>query len=106
MDNKHQKTGRPRYEKRRVKLAKLSTRDELNVASYKLDILPGSETIMEEVCEKQNLIQALKKVKENKGAPGVDGMTVDELGPFGWDTMEFVKQSQCYVNWRAGCTEE
>ena len=82
MDNKHQKTERPRYEKRRVKLAKLSTRDELNVASYTLDILPGSETIMEEVCERQNLIQALKKVKENKGAPGIDGMTVDELGPY------------------------
>jgi RNA-directed DNA polymerase len=31
---------------------------------------------MEEVCERGNLRQALKHVKANKGAPGVDGMTV------------------------------
>jgi hypothetical protein len=31
---------------------------------------------MEEICERENLKQALKRVKSNKGAPGVDGMTV------------------------------
>lgn len=34
---------------------------------------------MEEVCERENLKQALKRVKANKGAPGVDGMTVQAL---------------------------
>lgn len=29
--------------------------------------------LMEEVCERGNLQQALKRVKANKGAPGVDG---------------------------------
>lgn len=35
---------------------------------------------MAEVLDKWNLKQALDRVKRNKGAPGIDGMTVDELG--------------------------
>jgi len=35
--------------------------------------------LMEEVCERENLKQALRRVKSNKGAPGVDGMTVQAL---------------------------
>jgi RNA-directed DNA polymerase len=34
---------------------------------------------MEEVCELENCKQALQRVKANKGSPGIDGMTVDEL---------------------------
>jgi RNA-directed DNA polymerase len=34
---------------------------------------------MEEVCERENLKQALRRVRSNKGSPGIDGMTVDEL---------------------------
>jgi len=34
------------------------------------------DRLMEEVCERENLKQALKRVKSNRGAPGVDGMTV------------------------------
>ena len=32
---------------------------------------------MEEVCERENLKEALRRVKANKGSAGVDGMTVD-----------------------------
>ena len=32
--------------------------------------------LMEEVCEQENLKQALQQVKANKGSPGIDGMTV------------------------------
>jgi len=35
--------------------------------------------VWEQVFERKNLLAALKRVKENKGAPGIDGMTVDEL---------------------------
>jgi RNA-directed DNA polymerase len=35
--------------------------------------------LMEQVVGRENLKQALKRVRVNKGAPGVDGMTVDEL---------------------------
>ncbi len=38
-----------------------------------------TEALMEEVCERENCQQALRRVKANKGSPGVDGMTVDEL---------------------------
>jgi group II intron reverse transcriptase/maturase len=34
---------------------------------------------MERVCERPNLQAALKRVRKNKGSPGIDGMTVDEL---------------------------
>lgn len=38
-----------------------------------------TEGLMEEVCERENCQQALRRVKSNKGSPGVDGMTVREL---------------------------
>ena len=34
-------------------------------------------SLMEAVCERDNLKKALRRVKANKGSPGVDGMTVD-----------------------------
>ena len=34
--------------------------------------------LLEEILDKDNLNRAYKRVKANKGAPGVDGMTVDE----------------------------
>ena len=38
-----------------------------------------TEQLMEEVCERENLKRALQRVRSNKGSPGVDGMTVDDL---------------------------
>jgi RNA-directed DNA polymerase len=37
---------------------------------------------MEAVVERENLKKALAQVKRNKGAPGIDGMTVKALGPY------------------------
>ena len=37
---------------------------------------------MEAIVERDNLREALARVKRNKGAAGVDGMSVDELGPY------------------------
>src|SRR5216684_1391269 len=39
----------------------------------------GSQRLMEAVCETENLKRALRRVKANKGSPGVDGMRVDQL---------------------------
>jgi RNA-directed DNA polymerase len=39
----------------------------------------GSQRLMEAVCETGNLKRALRRVKANKGSPGVDGMRVDQL---------------------------
>ena len=40
---------------------------------------PASTTLMEEVCERENLKQALRRVRRNKGSAGIDGMTVEQL---------------------------
>lgn len=41
-----------------------------------------TKCIMERICRHANLNQAYKRVKSNKGAAGIDGMTVDELLPW------------------------
>jgi len=42
----------------------------------------NTDRIMEEVCERGNLKQALRQVRANKGSAGVDRMTVDQLGDY------------------------
>jgi RNA-directed DNA polymerase len=39
----------------------------------------STNRLMEEVCERENLKEALRRVKANKGSPGVDGMTVSGI---------------------------
>jgi RNA-directed DNA polymerase len=39
----------------------------------------GNDSLMEQVVERSNAKAALKRVRQNKGSPGTDGMTVDEL---------------------------
>jgi RNA-directed DNA polymerase len=41
-----------------------------------------TDRLMEEVCQRENLNDAYCRVKTNKGAPGIDGMTVDDLLPW------------------------
>lgn len=38
--------------------------------------------LMEEVCERENLKRALRRVRGNKGSAGLDGMTVEQLPAF------------------------
>ena len=42
----------------------------------------GTESLMEAVVERGNLLAALRRVKQNKGGPGVDGMTAGELDAY------------------------
>src|SRR6476620_11551790 len=42
----------------------------------------NAHRIMEEVCERANMKEALRQVKSNKGSAGVDRMTVDQLGDY------------------------
>ena len=39
----------------------------------------STNRLMEEVCERENLKKALRRVKANKGSAGVVGMTVGEI---------------------------
>lgn len=54
-------------------------RAELRVADQEPESEGTVERLMEEICEPENLRKALKRVQRNKGAPGIDGMTVKEL---------------------------
>ena len=38
-----------------------------------------TQALLAQVLERANLQRALKQVRQNKGAPGIDGMSVDEL---------------------------
>ena len=57
----------------------LPGRDERSTATFGHESPTTPEQMMEEICEPSNLKKALKRVKANKGSPGVDGMTVSEL---------------------------
>ena len=66
----------------------MKPRDHLRGGSESTAANPGTESqantdkLIEEVCEKENLKEALRRVKANAGAAGVDGMTVKELLDF------------------------
>ncbi len=61
-----------------------SGRDERTTATSGYERPTNAERLMEEICEPGNLRRALERVKENKGSPGVDGMTVEELPAYVW----------------------
>jgi RNA-directed DNA polymerase len=48
---------------------------------------PGNDGdgLMERVLSRPNLKAALKRVRKNKGSPGIDGMTTEQLLPYLWD---------------------
>lgn len=63
-----------------------------------LSVAPGGEysgtaSLLESVLARENLQRALKRVKKNRGSPGIDGMTVRELGPWLRDHWLEVKAS-------------
>jgi len=41
-----------------------------------------TDALMERICAPENLKRAYKQVKRNRGGPGIDGMTVADLGPW------------------------
>lgn len=55
---------------------------ETLTAKHRNERPADTERLMDEVCERQNCQQALKRVKANKGSPGVEGMTVRELSGY------------------------
>lgn len=52
-----------------------------------------TENLLEKVIDIQNFSQAFRKVKSNKGAPGVDGMGVDELREYLEKNLTSIRES-------------
>jgi RNA-directed DNA polymerase len=59
-----------------------TVRERQAFAAAKENAQPEMTKLFEEVLRRENLIAALRRVQSNKGAPGVDGMTVLELTPY------------------------
>src|SRR4051812_33191216 len=55
---------------------------ESSVATSGAESPARTDRLMEEVCERENLKEALRQVKANKGSSGVDGMTVVALSDY------------------------
>ena len=79
----------PSFSERKILSASVLVKPEGNAARVETVIAEESTEnpmfnsfLLEAVLERSNMQAALKRVKENKGAPGVDGMTVDELVPY------------------------
>jgi RNA-directed DNA polymerase len=51
-------------------------------AAEKEKTRPEAQALLEKVVRRENLTRALQRVRSNKGAPGIDGMTVEELTPY------------------------
>ncbi len=62
-----------------VKPRGLGAQADAWVADQSSKGLMFSAELMEAIGERENLKAALRRVKQNKGSPGVDGMTVEEL---------------------------
>jgi group II intron reverse transcriptase/maturase len=55
---------------------------EMFVSSQFSERLGGSDRLMERILERNNIIRAWERVRANKGAPGIDGMTTKQLGRY------------------------
>jgi RNA-directed DNA polymerase len=55
---------------------------------------PGDDgaDLMERVLSRPNLKAALRRVKKNKGGPGSDGVTTDELLPYLWENWARIRE--------------
>jgi RNA-directed DNA polymerase len=55
---------------------------ETRVAKAELESRAATEPTMEAIVERNNLRKALARVKANKGAAGIDGMSFEDLAPY------------------------
>jgi len=64
--------------------ARQAGREDIESPSVVNEPEPPADTsrIMEEVCERRNLKEALRQVMGNKGSAGIDRMMVDQLGDY------------------------
>ena len=54
--------------------------------------IPAAQGMLERMVERDNMVRAYRRVKQNKGAAGVDRMTVDELPGYLQRNWHFIKE--------------
>ena len=59
--------------------APMAQRSDEGVATTQRTEDSGTDQLMELIVERANCLRALKRVRSNKGSPGIDGITVNEL---------------------------
>jgi len=79
---KKPETVEPAYESNGQYLLGYYKAGVLSVGSSEESIHCKGSSLMAAVVERENMLNALSKVKSNKGAAGVDGMTVEDLTPW------------------------
>jgi len=67
------------YSKHPSQTASGDTSSEEFIASRLSESPAGQIRLMESICERSNMRRAIRRVIRNKGAPGVDGMTVRQI---------------------------
>ena len=60
----------------------------------------GSDRLMERVVEHANAVAAFKRVRKNRGSPGIDAMTVDELPEYLRQNWERIRAELLAGNYR------
>jgi RNA-directed DNA polymerase len=65
---------------RRNRRGSVSGASSVTAEREKID--PGEQRMMEEVVERENMRAAYRQVRRNGGAPGIDGMNVEDLGRY------------------------
>lgn len=54
----------------------------VSVTARQKNLTPKVDNIMEAVVERKNMEKAMRRVEANKGAPGIDNMSVEQLRPY------------------------
>jgi len=77
-DAKHPTAAKPGHDSASGEAAKQNVEGEASGTTHENE-RSGDDRLMEEVVARDNAKEALKRVMKNKGSPGIDGMTVEEL---------------------------
>ena len=86
-------SGRPELERRKrsLRCAEPTTKPKGGAGNHRSqDKTDSYDDLIEQILSRENMLRAWKRVKANKGAPGIDQMTIKEFPAFirqNWDTI-------------------
>ena len=70
------------------------------IAKALMEDSSGEAKLMDSICERENMLRALKRVEANDGAPGIDGMTCRRLRGFVKRTWQTSKEAMYHGSYR------